>query len=221
MVNARVVCGNEPLVIAGSKRCFAIPQLDRERRVWLYLPPDYDRSAERYPVLYMHDGQNVFDAATSFAGEWEMDETCERLIAEGDIEPLVVVAVDNAGAGRIDEYTPWPAPDGRGGGGAAHLEAIVEVLLPWVRDQYRAMAERHVHFFSQIDECRIVAAVDVSEERVKAFCAEHGIAARKGRCQFRRADELAPVVRAARQPPQHIFGADHCQCEGLRLQDHA
>jgi predicted alpha/beta superfamily hydrolase len=72
------------------------------------LPRGYRRfSQERYPVLYLQDGQNVFDAATSFAGvEWGVDETAQRLIKEKLIEPLIVVAVANTGEQRVDEYTP-------------------------------------------------------------------------------------------------------------------
>src|SRR6266850_7955097 len=78
------------------------------RDVLVYLPRDYRRfSRERYPVLYLQDGQNVFDAATSFAGvEWCVDESAERLIKENLIEPLIVVAVANTGEQRIHEYTP-------------------------------------------------------------------------------------------------------------------
>ncbi len=63
----------------------------------------------RYPVLYLHDGQNVFDAATSFAGvEWGVDETAQRLIHRKLIEPLIIVAVANIGEERIHEYAPTP-----------------------------------------------------------------------------------------------------------------
>ena len=58
---------------------FYMPQFDRYRRIWLYLPSDYAESEERYPVLYMHDGQNLFDINTSYAGEWEVDETFLKL----------------------------------------------------------------------------------------------------------------------------------------------
>ena len=58
---------------------FPIPELGRTRRVWVYLPPGYESSTDRYPVLYMHDGQNVFDDATAFAGEWGIDETLDSL----------------------------------------------------------------------------------------------------------------------------------------------
>jgi predicted alpha/beta superfamily hydrolase len=80
--------------------------LGNRRDVLVYLPPDYRRFSRRhYPVLYLHDGQNVFDAATSFAGvEWGVDETAQRLIGEGLIEPLIIVAVFNMGEDRIHEY---------------------------------------------------------------------------------------------------------------------
>ena len=89
-------------------RAFASKILGNRRDVLVYLPPGYRRlSGQRYPVLYLHDGQNVFDAATSFAGvEWGVDETAERLIKENLIEPLIIVAVANTGEKRVDEYAP-------------------------------------------------------------------------------------------------------------------
>jgi predicted alpha/beta superfamily hydrolase len=82
--------------------------LGNRRDVLVYLPPGYRRfSRQHYPVLYLHDGQNVFDAATSFAGvEWGVDETAQRLIGKGLIEPLIIVAVFNMGEDRIHEYAP-------------------------------------------------------------------------------------------------------------------
>ena len=77
-------------------------------RVWL--PPGYDNtenSRKRYPVLYLNDGQNLFEPSTSFAGvEWQVDETAERLIREGLVPPMIIVGIDNAGKERIREYTP-------------------------------------------------------------------------------------------------------------------
>ncbi|HEY7723819.1 MAG TPA: alpha/beta hydrolase-fold protein [Anaeromyxobacteraceae bacterium] len=108
------------------------------RRIWVYLPPGYHQTTDRYPVLYMFDGQNVFDFATSFAGEWKVDETLEALVPAGETSPLLVVAIDHAGSGRIDEYTPW-MDAGDGGGGAAHLAAIADVLVPWVDATYRTL----------------------------------------------------------------------------------
>jgi predicted alpha/beta superfamily hydrolase len=120
--------------------------LGQARRVWVYLPPQHPAEPERrFPVLYIQDGQNVFDGATAFlAGkEWEVDETAERLIGEGKIEPLVVVAVDNGGERRAFEYLP--TRDARaGGGGGANLygRMLVEELKPWVDARYRTRAGR-------------------------------------------------------------------------------
>ena len=122
---------------------FAIPQLGRTRRIWLYLPPDYSTSTERYPVLYLQDGQNVFDAATSFAGEWGVDETLDSLHAAGD-RGAIVVAVDNGGGRRTDEYLPWPsAVAGLGGGeGARYAYFLVRTLKPYVDAHYRTRPGR-------------------------------------------------------------------------------
>jgi predicted alpha/beta superfamily hydrolase len=80
-------------------RAFPSKVLGNRRDVLVYLPPGYRRfSRKDYPVLYLHDGQNVFDAATAFAGvEWGVDETAERLIQKKLIEPLIIVAVANTG----------------------------------------------------------------------------------------------------------------------------
>ena len=122
---------------------FAIPQLGRTRRVWLYLPPDYATSKKRYPVLYMHDGQNVFDAATSFAGEWGVDETLDSLHARGD-RGAIVVAVDNGGTHRLDEYDPWVAEKKQygGGEGGAYVDFLVHTLKPYVDRHYRTRPDR-------------------------------------------------------------------------------
>ncbi len=87
---------------------FASRLLGNKRDVLVYLPPGYRRArARRFPVLYLHDGQNVFDAATAFGGvEWRVDETAQRLIEEKLIEPVIIVAVANTGANRIHEYAP-------------------------------------------------------------------------------------------------------------------
>ena len=121
---------------------FAIPQLGRARRVWLYLPPDYGWSTKRYPVLYMHDGHNVFDSATSFAGEWGVDETLDSLQAAGDWG-AIVVAVDNGGMHRMDEYNPWRASDAKNGGGEgdAYVEFVAKTLKPYIDAHYRTRSD--------------------------------------------------------------------------------
>ena len=89
-------------------RQFPSRTLGNRRDILVYLPPGYLRfRRQQYPVLYLQDGQNVFDAATAFAGvEWGVDETAQRLIRRRLIEPLIIVAVANTGPDRIDEYAP-------------------------------------------------------------------------------------------------------------------
>lgn len=120
---------------------FGMPQLGRSRRIWLYLPPDYETSGLSYPVLYMHDGQNLFDAATSFAGEWEVDETLNDLYQQGLHVPIVV-GIDNGGAERLNEYTPWVHVVNGGGEGDLYMDFIVETLKPFVDQNYRTLTGR-------------------------------------------------------------------------------
>jgi predicted alpha/beta superfamily hydrolase len=125
---------------------FRSAALGTTRRVWVYLPPQYAAEpARRFPVLYLQDGQNVFDGATAFlAGkEWEVDETVERLSSEGRIEPLVVVAVESGGERRAFEYLPTRDPRvGDGGGADLYGRMLVEELKPWVDSRYRTKAGR-------------------------------------------------------------------------------
>jgi predicted alpha/beta superfamily hydrolase len=119
---------------------FNIPQLGRSRRIMVYLPADYGKkTTRRYPVLYMHDGQNVFDAATSFSGEWGVDETLDRLRAAGqDPTGCIVVAVDNDPQHRSDEYIPWPNAEIKAGGqGGAYVDFLARTLKPYVDAHYR------------------------------------------------------------------------------------
>lgn len=118
---------------------FYMPQLDRNRRIWLYLPPDYYTSNRSYPVLYMHDGQNLFDQQTSFSGEWEVDESLNALFEEGDYG-IIVVGIENGGANRIAEYTPWANQQYGGGDGAAYVDFLVETLKPHIDANYRTLS---------------------------------------------------------------------------------
>jgi predicted alpha/beta superfamily hydrolase len=120
---------------------FSMPQFNRNRRIWLYLPPDYETSGISYPVLYMHDGQNLFDQATAFAGEWEVDETLNGLFEQGKLVPIVV-GVDNGGSHRIAEYTPWANTQYGGGDGDLYADFIVETLKPYIDENYRTLPGR-------------------------------------------------------------------------------
>jgi predicted alpha/beta superfamily hydrolase len=120
---------------------FFMPQFNRTRRIWIYYPPDYETSGKNYPVLYMHDGQNLFDVLTSFSGEWEVDETLNELFEEGYTVPIVV-GIDNGGIHRINEYTPWSNSEYGGGDGAKYLQFVVETLKPYIDENFRTIPGR-------------------------------------------------------------------------------
>jgi predicted alpha/beta superfamily hydrolase len=84
---------------------FYIPQLNKYRRIWIYLPESYATSKKKYPVLYMHDGQNVFEDTTSFSGEWGVDEALDTLGKQ--TKEMIVAAIDNGGDKRLNEYSPY------------------------------------------------------------------------------------------------------------------
>lgn len=119
----------------------ASPQLGNRRDVLVYLPSSYDRTDRHYPVIYMHDGQNLFDPATSFAGEWGVDETMEQLAAAEGIE-AIVVGVPNAGRFRLDEYSPFVEPRLGGGRGASYLGFLSYTLKPLIDRDFRTLPER-------------------------------------------------------------------------------
>lgn len=109
----------------------------------VYLPPDYNSDLERrYAVLYLHDGQNLFDAATAFAGnEWGLDELAEELIRNKEIQPLILVGIYNAGVKRVAEYTHVQDPRGRGGRAKAYAKLIIEDLKPFIDSEYRTLTD--------------------------------------------------------------------------------
>ncbi|MBI1781171.1 MAG: alpha/beta hydrolase [Sphingobacteriales bacterium] len=128
---------------------FAIPQLNRTRRIWIYLPEGYETSKTKYPVLYMQDAQNVFDAATSFAGEWGVDETLDSLIKKGT-RACIVVGIDNGGDKRLSEYSPYDFEwKGNGssslsvkGEGDAYVDFMANTLKPFIDKNYRTRKEK-------------------------------------------------------------------------------
>ncbi len=117
--------------------------LESEHDVIVYLPPGYDEDVDRrYPVLYMQDGQNLFDEATAFSGEWRLDEAAEGMIAGGLVTPLIIVGVYNAGAYRIDEYTPTRDSAKRAGGNAdKYGRMLVEEFKPFIDSEYRTLTD--------------------------------------------------------------------------------
>jgi predicted alpha/beta superfamily hydrolase len=122
---------------------FASPQLKNSRKLRIYLPPSYDENrAKRYPVLYMHDGQNLFDARTAaFGVEWGIDETLNRLVATGVMEEIIVVGIDNTPA-RLDEYTPCCDPQYGGGQIDTYQRFVVDTVKPYIDGSLRTLPGR-------------------------------------------------------------------------------
>ncbi|PZU83868.1 MAG: alpha-dextran endo-1,6-alpha-glucosidase [Chryseobacterium sp.] len=116
---------------------FKIPQLKTTRKIWIYLPPDYNSSNKKYPVIYMHDGQNLFDEFTSFSGEWSVDETLNELYKETG-QSAIVVGIDNGGEKRLAEYSPWNNDKYKTKGeGDLYVDFLVKTLKPYIDKTYR------------------------------------------------------------------------------------
>lgn len=116
--------------------------LPGERDVIVYLPAEYQANpTRRFPVLYMQDGQNLFDPATAFGGTaWQVGETADRLIAEGAIQPLVIVGIYNTGKQRVREYTPSRVRKLGGGGANRYGRMLLKEIKPFIDSEYRTLS---------------------------------------------------------------------------------
>jgi len=124
------------------KKEFVMPKVnDVSHKVWLYLPPDYATSKKKYPVIYMHDGQNLFDDKTSYVGEWKVDEILNKIYEETG-EGFIVVGVEHGGKERVNEYTPWAHKRHGGGKGKEYIHFVVNVLKPYVDTNYRTKSKQ-------------------------------------------------------------------------------
>jgi len=116
------------------------PQLGNRRNLLVYTPASYSRGDARYPVIYMHDGQNLFDAATSFAGDWGLKKALAWASRRG-LE-AIVVGIPNMGAARIEEYTPFMDPRIGGGSGDRYLDYLINTVKPLVDERFRTLPDR-------------------------------------------------------------------------------
>ncbi len=126
---------------------FYIPELNRTRRIWIYLPPDYANSKKRYGVLYMHDGQNLFDNATSYSGEWGVDEYLDSIFKKGKKE-VIVVGIDNGLSKRMNEYNPWEFQNFGKGEGDKYVDFLVKDLKPFIDKHYRSLKNKQNTFIA-------------------------------------------------------------------------
>ena len=112
------------------------PQLHTTKKIWLYLPKGYEKSKKKYPVIYMHDGQNLFDKKTSYSGEWQVDEALDSINAQ-----VIIVGIEHGNEKRIDELTPYPNPKYGGGKADTYLAFIVHTLKPKIDAIYRTKTD--------------------------------------------------------------------------------
>ena len=108
------------------------PQLNASKKIWVYLPKNYTKNNKKYPVIYMHDGQNLFDAKTSYVGEWNVDETLDSINAQ-----VIIIGIEHGGDKRIEELTPFQHEKYGGGKADLYLDFIVSTLKPYVDQNYR------------------------------------------------------------------------------------
>ncbi|MBC5842381.1 alpha/beta hydrolase [Flavobacterium sp. F-380] len=108
------------------------PQLNTEKKIWLYLPESYSTSNKKYSVIYMHDAQNLFDPKTSYSGEWNVDEKLDSLQAQ-----VIVVGIEHGNDKRMDELTPFKNDKYGGGKANDYLDFIVNTLKPKIDSTYR------------------------------------------------------------------------------------
>lgn len=128
---------NTPHTVTGDLRVwhdFYSPQQDNQRDVYLWLPPDYATSDRHYPVIYMHDGQNLFDAQIAYSGEWGVDEALTALHPAG--YAAIVVGLHNMNEGRRGEYDPYPP-----GTGADYIRFLVETVKPQIDADFRTLPD--------------------------------------------------------------------------------
>ena len=119
---------------------FFMPQLYRTRKIWIYLPSGYTTGKKKYPVLYMHDGQNLFDDYTSGNGEWGVDECLDSLITKGK-PGCIVVGIDN-GTKRMNEYNPYDYETFGKGEGEEYVIFLTKTLKPFIDRHYRTLSSK-------------------------------------------------------------------------------
>jgi len=107
-------------------------QLQTSKKIWVYLPKSYSSSDKKYPVIYMHDAQNLFDSTTSYAGEWNVDEKLDSINAQ-----VIVIGIEHGNDKRMEELTPYKNEKYGGGNADTYLEFIVKTLKPQIDRTYR------------------------------------------------------------------------------------
>jgi len=120
------------------------PQLKTQKKIWVYLPKDYQNSKHAFPVIYMHDAQNLFDDTTSYVGEWHIDEYLDTIHQNESI----IIGIEHGNEKRIDELTPYINKKYGGGKGDQYLDFVVNTLKLKIDSTYNTMTDaKHTAIF--------------------------------------------------------------------------
>jgi predicted alpha/beta superfamily hydrolase len=113
------------------------PQLNIHKKIWMYLPKSYKTSKKSYPVIYMHDAQNLFDTETSYVGEWKIDEYLDTI----SNKEVIIIGIEHGNEKRVDELTPFKNEKYGGGQGDNYLAFIKNTLKPYTDITYRTLRD--------------------------------------------------------------------------------
>ena len=126
-------------IIEVLEEAYEIPHLNATRKISALLPHDYYETDKRYPVLYLQDGQNLFNPAAPY-GDWAIDKSMAKLAANG-LKDLIIIAIDHGEEERISEYLPYYHPRFGNGKGDFYIQFMIEKLIPYINSHYRTLTD--------------------------------------------------------------------------------
>lgn len=128
-------------IIEVIKEAYEVPHLNATRKISALLPYDYYQSEKRYPVLYLQDGQNLFNPSAPF-GDWAIDKSMAKL-AEKGLKDIIIIAIDHGEEERIVEYLPYYHPRFGEGKGNFYIQFMIQKLIPYINGHYRTLSDFH------------------------------------------------------------------------------
>ncbi|MFD2914723.1 alpha/beta hydrolase [Psychroserpens luteus] len=126
-------------IIEVIEEAYEIPHLDATRKISAVLPHDYYETDKHYPVLYLQDGQNLFNPSAPY-GDWAIDKSMAKLAQEG-FGDLIIIAVDHGEEERISEYLPYYHPRFGEGKGNFYIQFMIEKLIPYINEKFRTLTD--------------------------------------------------------------------------------
>ena len=128
-------------IIKVIEEAYEIPHLNATRKISALLPHDYYQTEKRYPVLYLQDGQNLFNPSAPY-GDWAIDKSLGKMAHEG-MSDIIIIAIDHGEQERISEYLPYYHPRFGEGKGNFYIQFMVEKLIPYINNNFRTLPDFH------------------------------------------------------------------------------